>query len=555
MAALTLGLMKTSAQVDPNFYIYLCFGQSNMEGNAPAEAVDKAGIDKRFRLLATCDFSSPSRKAGNWYDAVPPLVNPVGNLGPSDYFGRTMVAALPDSVRVGVVPVAMGGSPIEMFDKDKYAKKMAENPNEWWAQIARNNYGSNPYKRLVDMGKIAQKSGVIKGILLHQGCSNNGDPNWPSMVKKIYEDLLADLGLGSDSVPLFVGETLRQENGGACYGHNTQVARMPSVVSNSHVISSEGLPGNGQDPWHFNANGYRILGKRYAVKALQLMGMEPKVQAGYSFSSQTERFYAAKSFEIEKEVLMMPSQSAAIPAKATFNDGHTEDVSKDVDYVSDVFKFSNGIPTPVNGTEGDAEAVFTDFTGAQFKDSVHVALDYFPMTATGVAKLSGTFTYDESARSMKFGSGGVGGWLYKSGIDLSAFKYLVIKLKEPQTIDAQVRISSSTSVSVLGYRDTINERTTVVIDLHNMHYNNNKSTINPERIFMIAFRGGKSGMLYLDDVFLTNDEDYATAGIASVSEEKLKGQGVYTLQGMKAGCWEQLRPGIYIVDGRIVRKK
>jgi hypothetical protein len=113
----------TKAEVDPNFYIYLCFGQSNMEGNAVAETMDKA-VDKRFRLLATCDNSnsSPARTKGNWYDAKPPLVNPVGGLGPTDYFGRTMVAALPANVKIGVVPVAMGGSPIEMFDKDKYER-------------------------------------------------------------------------------------------------------------------------------------------------------------------------------------------------------------------------------------------------------------------------------------------------------------------------------------------------------------------------------------------------------------------------------------------------
>ena len=187
--ALTLGLtaltnpLAIKAEVDPNFYIYLCFGQSNMEGNAKAESMDNT-VDKRFRLLATCNYSSPSRTLGQWYDAKPPLVNPIGGLGPTDYFGRTMVAALPANVKIGVVPVAMGGSPIEMFDKDKYQQKLTQNPNEWWAQIAKNYYGGNPYGRLIEMAKKAKEVGVIKGILLHQGCSNNGDPNWPNMVKK-----------------------------------------------------------------------------------------------------------------------------------------------------------------------------------------------------------------------------------------------------------------------------------------------------------------------------------------------------------------------------------
>ena len=38
-------LLGANADVDPNFYIYICFGQSNMEGNAQPESIDKTGID------------------------------------------------------------------------------------------------------------------------------------------------------------------------------------------------------------------------------------------------------------------------------------------------------------------------------------------------------------------------------------------------------------------------------------------------------------------------------------------------------------------------------
>ena len=132
---LATSLLGAKADVDPNFYIYICFGQSNMEGNAQPESIDKTGIDARFQLLATCNFTNPSRTKGKWYTATPPLVSPNGGLGPSDYFGRTMVECLPENVRVGVIPVAIGGSPIEMFDKDKYQQKMKDNPSEWWVTL------------------------------------------------------------------------------------------------------------------------------------------------------------------------------------------------------------------------------------------------------------------------------------------------------------------------------------------------------------------------------------------------------------------------------------
>ena len=38
-------------------------------------------------------------------------------------------------------------------------------------------YDGNPYARLVEMAKLAQKDGVIKGVLLHQGESNPNERN------------------------------------------------------------------------------------------------------------------------------------------------------------------------------------------------------------------------------------------------------------------------------------------------------------------------------------------------------------------------------------------
>ena len=267
---MSVASLEVRADVDPNFHVYICFGQSNMEGNAQWESQDEGNVDSRFKMLATCNFNSPKRTLGNWYTAKCPIVSPVGKLGPTDYFGRTMVANLPNH-KIGVIAVAMGGSPIEMFDKDKYLQKYKDNYNEWWAQIARNYYGENPYGRIIEMAKKAQEVGVIKGILLHQGCSNCGDPNWPTMVKKIYEDMLKDLGLQAEDVPLFVGEVEYSDMGGGCSGHNVQVDRMPSVVPTSYVVSAKNLPGNGVDPWHFSAAGYRVFGMRYAQQALRVI--------------------------------------------------------------------------------------------------------------------------------------------------------------------------------------------------------------------------------------------------------------------------------------------
>ena len=303
LLGLMAGLTKANAQVDPNFYIYICFGQSNMEGNAQWEAQDVGNVDPRFQMLATCNFDNPKRTLGNWYKAECPIVSPVGKLGPTDYFGRTMVQELPDK-KIGVIAVAMGGSPIEMFDKDLYLQKYKDNYNEWWAQITRNYYGENPYGRIIEMAKKAQQVGVIKGILLHQGCSNNGDEKWPGMVKKIYKDMLHDLGLRASEVPIFVGETEYADQGGGCSWHNHVVAKIPEVIPTGHVVSAEGIPGNGTDPWHFSAAGYRTFGKRYAAKVLDVMNHPEQYTKYYTIDKRLTGGLSAlsgKTFAIVNE--------------------------------------------------------------------------------------------------------------------------------------------------------------------------------------------------------------------------------------------------------------
>ena len=301
---LLFSALGAQAEVDPNFYIYICFGQSNMEGNAQWEQQD-VGVDPRFRMLATCNFNNtnPNRKLGNWYTAECPIVSPDGKLGPTDYFGRTMVQQLPDK-KIGVIAVAMGGSPIEMFDKDLYEQKMKDNPNEWWVTLAKRHYGGNPYGRIIEMAKKAQEVGVIKGILLHQGESNNGDEKWPGMVKKIYRDMLKDLGLRASDVHIYVGETEYENMGGGCSWHNHVVAKIPEVIPTGHVVSAEGIPGNGSDPWHFSAAGYRTFGKRYAEKVLDVMNHPEQYTKYYTIDERLTgglSALASKEFAIINE--------------------------------------------------------------------------------------------------------------------------------------------------------------------------------------------------------------------------------------------------------------
>ena len=368
---LATNFMAAKADVDPNFHIYLCFGQSNMEGNAQWEDVDNE-VDSRFQMLATTNFDNPKRTMGNWYTANCPIVSPMGKLGPTDYFGRTMVAAMPTNVKIGVVAVAMGGSPIEMFDKDKYEQKLKDNPTEWWAQLSKNYYGSNPYGRLIEMAKKAQESGVIKGILLHQGCSNCGNPEWPNMVKKIYNDMLTDLNLNAEDVPLFVGETEYENMGGGCSSHNTVVAKIPSVIPTGHVVSAEGIPGNGTDPWHFSAAGYRTLGKRYAFEALKVMGKNIKANADYNMAENLKKFFTIESFENSDDMTVRLGSTKRLVITGKFADGHTEPLTNEAVISSNDFTIEDGVLKATEAKSGVISVSYTDFLGNKLQKNINV---------------------------------------------------------------------------------------------------------------------------------------------------------------------------------------
>ncbi|MBO9562644.1 MAG: hypothetical protein J7621_07715 [Niastella sp.] len=133
-------------------------------------------------------------------------------------------------------------------------------------------YDGNPYQRLVDMAKIAQQYGVIKGILIHQGESNSTDQKWPDKVKAIYDNLMKDLHLKPKKIPLLAGELKSKEEHGVCYAFNTDILpHLLKKIRNAHIISSKGVKGT-PDQFHFNVTGMRELGRRYAVKMLELEG-------------------------------------------------------------------------------------------------------------------------------------------------------------------------------------------------------------------------------------------------------------------------------------------
>ena len=265
-----------NAAPNPNFHIYIAYGQSNMAGNGEINyEKDQAKAPENFIMLASYTAKAGDRNAkqntkqGEWAAAIPPMFHAFEQLSPADYFGRAMVDSLP-GVTVGIIPVAIGAVSIRAFDKDQYQayfKGDGKDIKSWgWVD----DYGGNPPGLIVELAKKAQEVGVIKGFIFHQGESDGTDDNWRKTVYKTYKDVVDALGLDENEVPFVAGELL-QEGRNCCSSKNGGIAQLKSYFKKFGLASSKGLQGNGKDEYHFGRDGVIELGKRYCSEMLKLI--------------------------------------------------------------------------------------------------------------------------------------------------------------------------------------------------------------------------------------------------------------------------------------------
>lgn len=291
------GLLATSAIAQSaHFHIFILFGQSNMEGVPQPEAVDTV-TDPRIQVLAynSCSNLTPTRVYDQWYTASPPLHSCYLGVGPGDYFAKTLLKSIPAGDTIGLVPCAIAGVDIDFFRKGIVSARRSQ------FTIPPDNSYTGAYQFMLDRAKLAQQRGVIEGMLFHQGESNAGQLTWVGQVREIVTDLRADLGI--PNLPFVAGEVLYN---GCCSTHNFRVKQIPDSISNSAIVSAAldesiywsasvaGLPMYTGDTYkaHFNLEGQRELGRRYAMK------MMPMLPAG--LVTATREVNAINAFEVHK---------------------------------------------------------------------------------------------------------------------------------------------------------------------------------------------------------------------------------------------------------------
>ncbi len=242
-AWLAIGAEPTELPSKDKFHLFLLVGQSNMAGRGLVADEDKIPHLRVLKLT----------KEGTWKPAVDPIHfdKPAAGVGLGKTFGQIIADANP-GVTVGLIPCAVGGSPIDSW-----------RPGEFYEPTK-----SHPWDDAMRRAKLAIQSGELKGVLWHQGESDS-----TTELAQAYEGKLHDLirrirrELAAPQAPFIAGQMGRfPENpwDEARLIVDKAHQNLSVTIPHSAFVPSTGLRHNG-DKVHFDAASYREFGKRYAA--------------------------------------------------------------------------------------------------------------------------------------------------------------------------------------------------------------------------------------------------------------------------------------------------
>lgn len=246
-AHVSLAQEKSDLPAKDKFHLFLLVGQSNMAGRGKVESEDKVPHPRVLML----------NKAGDWVPAVDPLHfdKTSAGTGLGKTFGAQIAEANP-GITVGLIPCAVGGSPIDSWKPGEFYKAT----------------NSHPWDDALKRAKLAMEKGTLKGILWHQGESDSNAksaPTYGARLQNLVKAFRAELGA---DLPFLVGQLGQYEDIPweeprkiVDQAHQNLAKELPRVA----FVSSTGFKHKG-DKVHFDSASMREFGKRYAAAYLKM---------------------------------------------------------------------------------------------------------------------------------------------------------------------------------------------------------------------------------------------------------------------------------------------
>ena len=262
--------------------------------------------------------------------------------------------------------------------------------------------------------------------------------------------------------------------------------------------------------------------------------------------------------------------------KAQYQNKKSANVATVTSFTTDkkgIVDFDHGEMFGIGQGETTVTASYTDLFGNSFNTTFQAKSSYFPFDPQFIcANVVGQGTYNllnTGDAYFKFAKDNQMGWNYNAPVDMSDYRYLVIKYRSKPTADFYLTIYTAAGISGTSHTtDALPRDTAVVIDLQqakNTSATKKNQALNTKSVYMVTFSSAVANKyIKIKDMFLTNDlKDVGEVRVDDlVARPKSTRVTVANLSGQvlrrnveRHAALKGLPKGIYIVDGqkRIVR--
>lgn len=262
--------------------IWVLAGQSNMqglgekiEGLPPLERSTMLSFDRtwkpsveplhrfwetkdtaQYKMSHFLGFDQTSEQLDQMFDELHSrdAVEPVGGVGPGYFFARELIEIC--DLPVGLIPCALGGSPLDMWEKSYAAEHSLD-------------FEDTLYGDLVD--RVRRAGGRVAGVAWYQGESDalpEESKTYLGRFQRFVTDLRRDLGL--PDFPFITVQLATAENmewaGESNWERIREAQRLASErIPHVELVAAADLPRI--DDVHISAEGHRLLGRRLAMAA------------------------------------------------------------------------------------------------------------------------------------------------------------------------------------------------------------------------------------------------------------------------------------------------
>lgn len=226
-----------------SLYVFIMAGQSNMAGRGKVEPIDTIP-DPRILSINKNGSLIIAKEPLHFYE--PSMTGLDCGLS----FGKELLKHVPYNISILIIPTAVGGSSISQWINNESFRNVTLLSN---------------FKDKVEIGK---KYGKIKGVLWHQG---ENDATAKETIA-IYDEQLRKLftlfrnETDNQTLPIFLGKLGTYSKTNESWQEiNSKIEDFIKTDSNVYLIKTSDLKHKG-DNVHFNSEGQREIGKRFAEK-------------------------------------------------------------------------------------------------------------------------------------------------------------------------------------------------------------------------------------------------------------------------------------------------